>query len=117
MSHLSLAPPFRLGFRPVLQLGWGKFRRLYLHKFRPGYVEAQVASRQGTCGRCAACCKLLFRCPFLDESGPVATCSVHESKPASCRFFPIDPRDLADRDLVDPENPCGFYFSSERRAG
>jgi len=93
-----------------LRLGWGKVRRFYLHTFRRSYVEAMVASRQGECGRCAACCKLLFKCPFLDESGPIPTCSVHESRPMNCRFFPIDPKDLADRDLVDPGNPCGYSF-------
>jgi hypothetical protein len=88
----------------------GKVRRFYLHQFRRRYVEEQVAKRQGDCGRCAACCKLLFRCPFLDDSGPLPTCSIHDRRPDNCRFFPIDPRDLADRDLVDPTNPCGFSF-------
>jgi hypothetical protein len=94
----------------------GKTRRFYLHTFRRAYVEAQVQKRQGDCGRCAACCKLLFKCPFLDESGPIATCSIHDRRPDNCRFFPIDPRDLADRDLVDTTNPCGFWFPESERA-
>lgn len=69
--------------------------------------------RKGDCGRCAACCKLLFKCPFLDESGPIASCSIHDRRPDNCKFFPIDPRDLADRDFVDPENPCGFFFPGQ----
>jgi len=93
-----------------VRLAGGKVRRFYLHKFRRAYVEDQVAKRQGDCGRCAACCKLLFICPFLDESGPMATCSIHDRRPDNCRFFPIDPRDLADRDFIDPNNPCGFFF-------
>lgn len=72
--------------------------------------------REGTCGRCAACCKILFKCPFLDESSPIATCSIHDRRPDNCRFFPIDPRDLADRDLIDPINPCGFSFPDAARA-
>lgn len=94
----------------------GKVRRFYLHRFRRDFVERQLAKRQGDCGRCAACCKLLFRCPFLDESGPIALCSIHDRRPDNCRFFPIDPRDLADRDLVDPLNPCGYSFSTGREA-
>ncbi|MBM3335732.1 hypothetical protein FJY63_13825 [Candidatus Sumerlaeota bacterium] len=40
----------------------------------------------------------------------VATCTVHKFRPPNCRVFPIDPRDLADRDLVAPDRPCGFSF-------
>jgi hypothetical protein len=28
----------------------------------------------------------------------------------NCRVFPIDERDLADRDLVLPERACGYSF-------
>jgi hypothetical protein len=97
----------------ALRLGFGKVRRFYLHTFRKKYIEKQLKERLGECGRCAACCKLLFKCPFLDESGPIAMCSIHDRRPDNCRFFPIDPRDLADRDFVDPANPCGFYFPGQ----
>jgi hypothetical protein len=38
----------------------------------------------------------------------------------NCRVFPIDERDLADRDLVLPDRECGFSFAragSEREDG
>lgn len=35
-----------------------------------------------------------------------------DSRSRNCRTFPIDERDLADRDLVAPDTPCGFYFEN-----
>ena len=29
---------------------------------------------------------------------------------ALCRLFPIDERDLRDRDIIAPDTPCGFSF-------
>jgi hypothetical protein len=28
----------------------------------------------------------------------------------NCRVFPLDERDLAERDMIMPGQPCGFYF-------
>lgn len=36
---------------------------------------------------------------------------MHGTRPMNCRVFPIDERDLADRDLLHPEAPCGFHFN------
>lgn len=114
-ARVSAAAPRVSWLQRTLRLTGGKIRRFYLHKFRRSYIEEQSRKREGTCGRCAACCKLLFRCPFLDESSGLPTCSIHDRRPDNCRFFPIDPRDLADRDLIDPTNPCGFSFPSQQR--
>ena len=101
-------PRLRLGTR--LRLLWGKVRRLYLGKLRPAYVRQSAARRHGECRRCGACCKLGLRCRRLDEDATPATCVRHESRPMNCRVFPIDERDLADRDLVCPDAPCGYCF-------
>ncbi len=94
-------------------LAWGKVRRFYLGAFGNGYVARQIQARQGECKRCGACCKLLYRCPFLDESGDIARCRIYGLPIPNCRMFPIDERDIADRDLVMPHVKCGFYFKQD----
>jgi len=105
--------PAKLRLRDQLILAWGKVRRLYYGVFRPGYVRRKAAQRRGECRRCGTCCKLVFVCPRLDESGDVPTCKIHDDKPLNCRIFPIDERDLRDRDMVCPDEKCGFYFVEE----
>jgi Fe-S-cluster containining protein len=78
---------------------------------RPGLVKSKARRRMGECIRCGACCKLIFKCPalyYLPDG--TAGCRYHQIKPRMCRVFPIDERDLADRDLVMPERACGYYF-------
>ena len=100
--------------RPTLpqrvRLLWGKARRLYLGVFRRRYVRASLARRRGECARCGACCALGYRCPSLRSNGRDTECAVHKLRPLNCRLFPIDERDLADRDLLCPDAPCGFRF-------
>jgi hypothetical protein len=36
----------------------GRVRRLVYALFFPGYVEASIVRRHGTCRRCGACCQL-----------------------------------------------------------
>ena len=91
-------------------LGWGKVRRFYLAHLRPGYVRESLARRIGQCDRTGACCRLMFTCPLLDQRDDPVRCTIHEIKPRSCRVFPIDERDLRDRDIVSPDRPCGFSF-------
>jgi hypothetical protein len=107
----------RLSFSSRLILGWGKLRRLYLVTLRPGYVERSLARRVGQCDRTGACCRLMFTCPLLDQRTAPVRCSIHDTKPPVCRIFPIDERDLRDRDLVMPDRPCGFSFVPAERAG
>ncbi|MEK7798379.1 MAG: hypothetical protein AAB297_01005 [Acidobacteriota bacterium] len=99
-----------LTFRERATLGWGKVRRFYLAHFRPGYVRESLARRVGQCDRTGACCHLMFTCPLLDRQAAPVRCTIHEVKPRVCRLFPIDERDLADRNIVSPDVPCGFSF-------
>lgn len=100
----------RLTARERLVMGWGKARRFYLAHFRPRYVRESLARRVGDCNRTGACCRLMFTCPLLDQRSEPVRCSIHEIKPKVCRLFPIDERDLRDRDIIAPDKPCGFSF-------
>jgi hypothetical protein len=96
--------------RERLILGRGKLRRLYLGLLRPGYVKASLARRVGQCDRTGACCHLMYTCPLLITKSIPVRCGIHEIKPLSCRLFPIDERDLKERDIVSPDVPCGYSF-------
>ena len=85
---------------------WGKLRRFWLTKTRPGYVVGQRARRRGECQRCGACCAIAYRCPHLANHNH---CTVYGRRYHQCREFPIDHRDLRYLDKV-----CGFYFVRER---
>jgi len=106
-----------LSFREKTILGWGKVRRFCLVHFRPGYVERSLSRRQGGCNRTGACCNLLFACPIY-LAKPLPTCRINEYKPKVCKMFPIDERDLRDRDIISPDVPCGFSFlPSDQKTG
>ena len=105
-----LRPTSSLTVRERMILGWGKARRFYLAHFRRGYVRESLARRTGHCNRTGACCHLMFTCPLLDQRATPVRCTIHEYKPKVCRLFPIDERDLRDRDLIAPDTPCGFSF-------
>ena len=93
-----------------LTLGWGKLRRFYLAHFRPGYVRRSLERRIGHCNRTGACCHMMFTCPLLDIKSTPVRCSIHDYKPKVCHLFPIDERDLKERDIISPDAPCGFSF-------
>ena len=101
-----------IGARTKFYLFMGKTRRFFYGLFPNGYVKKQLENRQGECKRCGACCKLLFNCPFLDDSVTPCRCKIYGRTSANCRLFPLDERDLAERDLVAPDKPCGFYFKN-----
>lgn len=103
-------PRASLTWRHRFILGWGKVRRFYLVHFRPGYVRRSLARRMGSCHRTGACCLLMFPCPALDKLSRLPLCRIYSSRPRNCHNFPIDERDLRDRDLVNPWDPCGFSF-------
>ncbi len=105
-----MRPSSSFTLRERMTLGWGKLRRLYLAHFRPGYVRESLARRVGQCDRTGACCHLMFTCPLLDQKPQPVRCTIHEIKPRVCRLFPIDERDLRDRDIVSPDTRCGFSF-------
>ncbi|MFO8006712.1 MAG: hypothetical protein R6V05_03155, partial [Candidatus Brocadiia bacterium] len=81
----------------------GKLRRLWLTSFRRGYVSEQLKRRRGSCNGCGRCCELVFRCRFLTGD---RRCRIYgRGRPAACRFFPVD-----ERDLTDVGGQCGYWF-------
>lgn len=102
----------RFGLRARLNLWAGRPRRLFYCLFRKGYIKANHARRRGECQRCGACCQLGSRCHhlFYDEHG-LSACKVYGRRISpNCVMYPIDEQDLADRDVVLPDKPCGFWF-------
>ena len=74
----------------------GKVRRFIDGKVRTeAKTQELLNKRQGECNRCGACCKILFRCPFLgtDAEGQY-TCRIYEYRFTQCRLFPLHPQDL-----------------------
>jgi hypothetical protein len=97
-------------FSQRLALAWGKVRRTFLIKFRKGRVLEKLERRRGACSRCGACCKLLFDCPAYDDSDGSPKCLVYNDRPGVCGLFPLDEKDLRERDFVMPDRACGFRF-------
>jgi len=102
--------------RTFLQLT-GKVRRFVLHKIRPSKVKEKLAHRSGECSRCGACCRLLFKCPFLGfDADGLATCKIYHKRPANCRIFPMDTHDIRERNLVPSISlPCGYKIGGPNR--
>ncbi|MBI5240179.1 MAG: hypothetical protein HY926_06880 [Elusimicrobia bacterium] len=91
--------------------GMGKLRRFALTTVKEEYIARMQRLRQGACLRCGLCCKLFFECPFLQNlPGGSSRCRIHGRKPDNCHFFPIDERDLRDRDSLGAPVPCGYSF-------
>lgn len=95
--------------REKLRQGSGKIRRL-VAKFRRQHVNGQLKKRKGECVRCGTCCRLLFKCPFLQKNDAQTNCRVHANKPSNCQLFPLCEKDLRDRDSHNPHAKCGYYF-------
>lgn len=88
----------------------GKFRRMFFSAFPSLAVSMQKKyGLQGGCTSCGASCKLLFQCPHWDEETHL--CKIYEDRPPACRFFPITPGDIRDRNIVLKDEPCGFVFT------
>jgi hypothetical protein len=87
----------------------GKVRRAIVGTMLSEEDRAGIAgARQGECNRCGACCKILFKCPFLVEDKGSFSCSVYDHRPPSCRLFPMVPADLREVDR------CAFSFEKAR---
>lgn len=91
-------------------LCWGKMRRALLVTLRKDRVREMLERRRGECARCGACCKLLFRCPSYDESDGTPRCLTYNDRPGACGLFPLNEKDLRDRNIVLPDRKCGYYF-------
>ena len=87
----------------------GKVRRFVQSSVLHEDTEPLLARRHGECNRCGACCKILFRCPFLgtDAEGQY-TCRIYSMRFAQCRLFPLRAQDLADLG-----EECSYSFESE----
>ena len=87
----------------------GKTRRFVQASLLRQDPEPLLAKRRGECNRCGACCKILFRCPFLgtDAEGQY-TCRIYEKRFAQCRLYPLHAADL--REL---EGQCSYSFEAE----
>lgn len=97
-------------------LFWGKIRRFYLGYFRKGYVSQQLTKRIKQCKNCGACCRLPYKCPALFTAGDGRElCKVYEYRPRNCRIFPLDERDIFDRNIINPNTPCGFEFKDNEQ--
>ncbi|MBI5359298.1 MAG: hypothetical protein HZA48_01810 [Planctomycetes bacterium] len=91
--------------------GLGKMRRIYKVYAIPWHVRKKLKGRIGECKRCGACCRLMFDCPALFFENGLACCKIYDKRSKVCRKFPIEPRDLKDRDLINPYTPCGYDFT------
>lgn len=112
LKPMKLRPPkLPPKVRAKVAQGMGKLRRFALARLNEGYVARMRQRRQGECHRCGLCCKLLFECPFLKTfPDGKSRCRIHGRKPDNCTFFPIDERDLFERDMLGAEIPCGYRF-------
>ncbi len=104
--------------RLQIKLIWGTPRRLLLSVFRPGYVSKSLSRRRGSCRRCGACCRLVWRCRFFHHNHGLPACKLYgRFRFPNCIHFPIDHRDIADRDLLSPYTTCGFWWVREDNSG
>jgi hypothetical protein len=99
-----------------LVMGWGKLRRALYVQFRREKVLGMLSKRQGACSRCGACCKLLFQCPAYEDGDGNPKCLIYNERPGVCGLFPLDARDLRERDIVMPGTKCGFWFAETTEA-
>jgi hypothetical protein len=97
-------------------MAWGKARRFVLGTLLRRRAERGLSRRRGACNGCGACCKLVYKCPAFQETPTGGWCTIYDDRPGQCALFPMDERDLRDRDCVMPERPCGFSFVPEEEA-
>jgi Fe-S-cluster containining protein len=87
----------------------GKVRRFVQAKVLEQDTEALLSRRRGECNRCGACCKILFRCPFLGtDSDGQYTCRIYDKRFSQCRLFPLHAQDLAELG-----GECSYTFDPE----
>jgi len=86
----------------------GKVRRFMQAKLIQQDTDELLSRRRGDCNRCGACCKILFRCPFLgtDAQGEY-TCRIYDKRFSQCRLFPLHPADITE------VAECSYSFVAE----
>lgn len=91
----------------------GKWRRLFISMVPPLAKKLQKHyGQEGGCRSCGASCKLLLKCPHWDDTTNL--CTIYEDRPPACRFFPITPGDIRDRNIILKDEPCGFVFTKPK---
>jgi Fe-S-cluster containining protein len=82
------------------------------HKIRQliVYLRPIDETRTGRCTRCGACCKFMFKCPFLGYSGGKAVCKINRFKMYTCSKYPLNAKEHHTRDV------CGFRFGGPSMA-
>ena len=106
----SYNPSLMYSLPQIVTMGWGKVRRAFLIAFRKQRVVEKLDRRRGACSRCGACCKIMFKCPAYDDADGNPKCLIYNDRPGVCSLFPLDEKDLRERDIVMPGTKCGFYF-------
>ena len=110
----SSVPFGKISVRTRYILLRGVLRRFFLITFRANYVRENISRRKGACAHCGACCRLAMpRCYALSmQPNGSSRCSIYKSiRMPNCSKYPIDERDIAERDLImPPEIPCGYHF-------
>ncbi|OIO75304.1 MAG: hypothetical protein AUJ85_03505 [Elusimicrobia bacterium CG1_02_37_114] len=71
----------------------------------PNKVEKQLHKRHGKCLQCGRCCKLVFKCPMLEEKNGIIRCKIYNHRSRVCRLFPIN-----EEDLKDVNYQCNYSF-------
>ncbi len=89
----------------------GVIRRFYLGHFNKNYVNSQKLKRHGECKNCGFCCRFVVKCPLLyqDDEGKYL-CKIHNNKPSNCNIFPVNEKDIKDRNTLNPDVSCGYAF-------
>jgi len=98
--------------KKTMKLGWSKIRRMFLVYITPGKANRYLTRRNGECRRCGSCCELMFYCPALIKEEGFIGCKIYDKRSRVCRTFPLDERDIKDRDLVNPARKCGYSFNN-----
>jgi hypothetical protein len=104
--------PWRLrqryfAWRLKIHDAWGTY-------FQPKETTQTLAARQGDCNRCGACCRILYRCPYLkDTEDGNTTCSIYKGRPDQCATFPHDIRSI--EILTEMGISCSYTFQAVPR--
>jgi len=87
----------------------GKVRRFIQASVVRENTDELLAVRKGECNRCGACCKILFRCPFLAEDAEGQfRCRIYAYRFSQCRLFPLHAEDLGEL-----AGQCSYTFDGK----